>query len=267
MNKYTSIFKTSLSQEFAYKLNFIMWRLRNVLQIVIFFSLWTAIFYFNNNNAVLGYSYEKIVAYSFMLIVVRSIVLSNRIIDISGHIANGDLTNYLLRPINYFKYWITRDLSSKFLNLSFSAIEITVLFLIIRPNLYIQTDPVRLLLFVVALCVAVFMYFNILMITNCVPFWTPELNWGAMFLVNMFVEFLSGSTFPLDVFPEVVTKIIKLTPFPYLIYTPIKAYLGQDSLMVTARDLVFGLVWSVVLYLIMKKVWNRGLKLYEGVGK
>lgn len=267
MNKYTSIFRISFSQEFAYKLNFIMWRLRNVLQIVVFFSLWSAVFYFNKETTILGYTLEKIVAYTFMLMVVRSVVLSNRITDISGHISNGDLSNYLLRPINYFKYWITRDLSSKFLNLAFSAFEVLILFIILKPNLFVQTDPLTILLFLISLVTAVFIYFNIIMITNCVPFWIPEINWGSMFLVNMLVEFLSGSYFPLDVFPVQIANFVKLTPFPYLVYIPIKIYIGQASVLDNVKDLIVGIVWAFVLFLLMRKIWNRGLKEYEGVGK
>ncbi|MBL7036430.1 ABC-2 family transporter protein, partial [Candidatus Microgenomates bacterium] len=126
MKKYLSIFKISFQQEFAYKLNFIMWRVRNILQILIFFFLWSAVFE-GSEVEVFGYTEDKILTYGFVLILIRAIALSSRSVDIAGQISNGELSNLILKPINYFKYWITRDLSSKFLNMIFAAFEIVIL--------------------------------------------------------------------------------------------------------------------------------------------
>ena len=44
MKKYWSIFKISFEQEFAYRLNFILWRVRNVFQILLTYFLWSTVF-------------------------------------------------------------------------------------------------------------------------------------------------------------------------------------------------------------------------------
>lgn len=267
MNKYISIFKISIAQEFVYKLNFIMWRFRNVIQILVFFFLWTSVFS-NPDVVYFGYNQEKIIAYSFLLIIIRAIVLSSRSVDVSGHVSNGDLSNFLLKPINYFRYLIVRDFSSKILNIGFSVVEISILFIILKPNIFIQTNLVQIILFIVSLFIAAFIFFNIVMITNSVPFWIPELGWGAQFLVIMiFVEFLSGAFFPLDVFPKQVFEFLKFTPFPYLIFIPIKTYLGDGGIIDTLKNISIGGVWSIVLWLLMNKIWKKGLKVYEAVGR
>lgn len=266
MHKYLQIFKISFQQEFAYRLNFLFWRLRNVIQILIFFFLWDAVF--STNTQVLGYSRDQIFTYAFVLIVVRAIVFSVRSNDIAGQIANGELTNMLLKPINYFKYWLTRDLVYKLLNILFGIIEASVLILILKPNIYIQTNFVYILAFVLAILISISIYFFILMITSFAPFWVPEIAWGAQFLVTVVItEFLSGSAFPIDIFPKIIYQILMLTPFPYLIFVPIKIYLGIFDYTLVLQSLAIGLVWCGVLWKISNSVWKRGLKVYEGVGR
>jgi len=116
MKKYFSVFKISFQQEFVYRLNFIMWRLRNVMQIFLVFFLWDTVFS-DPKRVVFGYDREKILTYVFAILIVKAFVLSARAVDVAGDIARGDLTNYLLKPVSYFKYWFTRDISSKSLNL------------------------------------------------------------------------------------------------------------------------------------------------------
>jgi ABC-2 type transport system permease protein len=267
MNKYLSISKISFHQEFAYKFNFVMWRVRNVIQILVFFFLWNSILE-GRTEMLFGYNKAKILTYAILLIFVRAITLSSRSIDVAGQISNGDLSNLMLKPVNFFKYWITRDISSKFLNVIFSIVEISAFFLILRPPFFIQTNLVYLVSFVVSIAIAIFIYFNLLMLTNFVPFWFPEVAWGAQFLVIMVViEFLSGAVFPIDVFPENIYKIMTFTPFPYIIFFPIKIYLGLLSFKDLIICLGIGGVWSYSLWLITNRVFKKGLEVYEASGR
>lgn len=267
MNKYWAIFKISLQQEFVYKVNFIMWRLRNVFQIVITFFLWDTIFS-GSEKIILGYSKSEILTYIFAIMIVRAIVLSARAVDVSNDIAEGNLSNHLLKPINYFKYWLTRDISSKFLNLSVASIEFTVLFLVFRPSLFFQLDPVSLLVFIVAILMAAAIYFCILFLISSVPFWAPELGWGSFFLVNLvLLEFLSGLVFPIDVLPSIIQKIIMLLPFPYLIFFPIQVFLGKITGVSLIQGFIIATFWVITLSVVLRHVWNKGLKQYQAFGR
>lgn len=267
MRKFLKILGISFQQEFTYRLNFIMWRVRNIMQVLVFFFLWSSVFQDSNANY-FGYNKEKIIAYTFVLIIVRAIVMSSRSVDVAGIISNGELSNYLLKPISFFKYWLTRDISSKLLNITFSFLEITILFLILKPEIFIQTNLIQILLFVSSLIIASLIFFSISMLTSFVPFWIPEIAWGAQFLVIViFVEFLSGAFFPLDVFPLFLQNILKFTPFPYLVFVPIKTYLGIETMQATFTSLLIGMIWAFILLIVTKKVWQKGLKVYEAVGR
>ena len=267
MQKYWQIFKISFEQEFAYKFNFIMWRVRNVIQIIITFFLWSTVFS-NPQTVIFGYDRAMILTYVFAIMIVRAFVLSARAVDVADDIAEGNLSNYLVKPVSYFKYWFTRDIASKALNLSFAAVEFAALFLILRPAFYFQTDPYTIITFLITVAVAVMIYFTLLFIVSAIPFWAPELAWGAQFVVVVvIIESLSGSLFPIDILPSALQKIVMATPFPYMIYFPVEVYLGKITGTALIGGILTSLIWVSVLFFGMKYIWGRGLKAYQAIGR
>lgn len=266
MNKYLQIFKISFQQEFVYRLNFIMWRVRNAIQILLVFFLWDTVFE-SGNRELFGYDRSKILTYIFGLFVIRSIVLSTRSIDMPGEIARGEISNYLLRPISYIKYWFVRDFSSKALNLIFASFEIIVLYFILRPPLFVQHDILYLGFFGLSLILAVMMYFFIVFIFGLPTFWYPEQAWGLMFLLFVFVDLFGGGIFPIDILPFYIQKIFYLTPFPYLLFTPIQLYLGKFDVGTSITVLLMASMWTVVLFFAVKLMWRQGLKTYKAEGR
>lgn len=267
MNLYKQIFKTSFAQEFAYKMNFLMWRVRNVFQIFLVFFLWDTVFS-NSGRQLFGYDRSRILTYVFGLLIVKAFVLSARATSVAGEISEGRLSAYLLKPINYFKYWLTRDLSSKSLNLVFAVFETTLLYIFLKPPFFIQTNIGYLASFVITILLAIFIYFTIVFIVSFIPFWWPEVAWGGHFLITVVViEFLSGALFPLDILPSAMQNILSYTPFPYLIFFPLQVYLGKISGALLIKGILVSLFWAFALYFLMKKMWHKGLRVYEGHGQ
>lgn len=267
MRKYLTIFKISFQQEFAYKVNFIMWRVRNIIQILINYFLWSAVFV-NSSVNLFGYDRQKILTYIFGIIIVRALVLSARAMDVSRDIAEGDLSNYLIRPMSYFKYWFMRDLSSKALNLLFASAEFLILYVILKPSLYFQTDLTVLAMFIASIVIAIIIYFTIIFMVSSIPFWSPELGWGGHFLVTVIiVEFLSGSLFPIDILPIGIQKVLMLTPFPYMIFFPIQVYIGKVSTAMFLQGTYISLIWAIGLWYLMRFIWNKGMRAYQAFGR
>lgn len=267
MHKYLQIFKISFQEEFVYKWNFVLWRLRNVFQILLTYFLWSSI-YSDPDRVIFGYDRSRILTYVFGVMVVRALVFSSRAMDVSNDVAGGDLSNYLLKPMNYFKYWFTRDVSSKVLNLIFAALEFTFLYLIFKPEFYFQTNVVNILAFLFSVVLAILIYFLILFLLSSIPFWVPEIGWASHFLVTVVVtESLSGALFPINVLPKIFQSVILATPFPYLIYFPIEVYLGNIKGWALAGGLAVATSWLGILWIALKVIWQKGLRVYQALGR
>jgi ABC-2 type transport system permease protein len=266
MHKYFTIFSVSWQNEFVYRLNFLLWRLRNILRLLMTYFLWRGIFL--TNVSVFGYNRSDMLTYVFLVLVVQAVVLSAPSADnIGGEIGSGDLSNYLVKPVNYLRYWFTRDIASKILNILFSFFEVFFLWLLLRPQLYFHTGFALVAAFLVSCLSAAVLYFLVEVSNRLVAFWTPENTWGLSFLFIILIEILGGNLFPLDVLPAAAQTFLQFTPFPYLVYYPIAIILGKVTGWVMVRIVIQSLLWCLVMFLITRFVWRKGLKVYAASGR
>lgn len=264
MKQYLQVIKNTWAETMVYRLNFVLWRVRTVVRLFVLYFLWQAIF--AGRGELFGYQQAQIMTYVLGSQIVSSFVFSTRTTEIGRQIHQGDLTNFLLRPINYFYYLISRDIADKLLNIFFAVIEISLIIIIFRPNLIWITNLVSLIQFIIALGLAIFMYFSISVLLGFISFWTQE-SWAPRFLFFIISEFLSGGLFPLDILPATAYQILTLLPFSYLLFFPLKIYLGQWSAIEIFWRSIIGVIWMVILVKVMGKVWKQGLRLYTAEGR
>src|SRR5579859_1305440 len=136
MKKYFLIARNMWDQTLTYRLNFIVWRIRVVINLLIIYFLWMAIL--PSGKQLFGYSQSMILTYILGTSLLNAIILASRSGEVGDEINNGDLSNFLLRPINYFYYWFAKDLGDKAMNLIFSVIELSILFFLLKPPLFLQ---------------------------------------------------------------------------------------------------------------------------------
>lgn len=266
MRKYLTVFAIDWQNQFIYRLNFVLWRFRNVLRVLMTYYLWNTIF--SSRLTAFGYARDQMMTYIFLSLFVSSLIHSAPSNDhMGGEISSGDLSNFLVKPLHYLKYWFIRDLSSKLLNLLFAGGEIALLWLIFNPSFTASSSGYSVPVFVFFLILGILLYFLISKLAIFVSFWTPENTWGLMFFILVCLEMLSGLIFPLDLLPSWAYIALQFTPFPYLLYFPIAALLGKLSPAETIRVSAQFIAWILVSYFLVKRVWNAGLKAYSAVGR
>jgi len=266
MRRYLAVFLIDWQNQFVYRLNFLLWRLRNILRLLMTFFLWKGIY--QTGSSVFGFSQPQIFTYVLLVLLVQSVILSAPSADnIGGEIGSGDLSNYLVKPISYLKYWFVRDLSSKLLNVICALIEIFILWLIFRPELVLHFSVSSLMGFLLICLVSVPAYYFLSLLTRFISFWNPENTWGLSFLIIIFIETLAGSIFPLDILPDWGKLAVQFTPFPYLIYYPVAIFLGKITGFYLLRILLQAFIWMLILFFLARLIWIKGLRVYGAEGK
>jgi ABC-2 type transport system permease protein len=196
----------------------------------------------------------------------QALVLSSRSYTIGDEINEGNLSNYLIKPMNYFMYWLAKDIGDKAMNITFAVGELIILYSLLKPPLFIQTNFRSILLFIVTAFFAASLYFLCNLILGMIGFWSPEV-WAPRFIFMIVINFFSGGFFPLDVLPAPLYTFFSWLPFQYLLYFPIKVYLGQ----VRNEQIIYGFLietlWLLGLYLIVELLWHKGLKMYTAQGR
>lgn len=264
MKKYLQAARNVWESALVYRLNFTMWRVRNVLLVLTTYYLWLVVV--PANKPFLGYSQSLMLTYILGASFISSMVLSSRSFGIGEEINNGDLSIYLLRPINFFYYAFAKDMGDKAMNIMFSIVELTILFTILRPPLFIQHNIFVLLSAIFSTLIGIFLYFCINVLMGFIGFWSPE-TWAPRFILTILISFLGGGSFPLDILPKEIYSMFKLLPFTYLQYFPLKIYLGQLSLLDGMTGAFISIAWVGILVYLIKYLWIKGLKSYTAYGR
>lgn len=262
MKKYLSLFTITLQEIFTYRLNMLMWRVRQVFVFLVPFFIWKSVL--GGGGNIYGYSFAAIMTYLFGTTILRSLVMGSRTIDLGWMINTGALTIPLMRPIRLFTFFFVRDMADKLFNLGFMFIELPLIYFIFKPPIFLQSDPTKLLLTAISIVLAILIYFYINIIFGSFAFWTRDI-WAPRFLLMVIMEFATGAMFPLDMLPQVWQNVLFYLPFPYLLYVPLKLYLGTDPS--ATLHIVIAFVWTIILFAITKIVWHKGISSYEAEGR
>jgi ABC-2 type transport system permease protein len=265
MPKYFQVIKITLQEYFVYRLNFFLWRFRAFIQLLVLYFLWSAVI--PQGTTIFGYDQAKILTYILGTSIIRSFILSSRSVDVAGEISSGSLSNFLLRPINYLKYWFAKDISDKILNLFFSIIGIFLIFILLRPPIIIQNNPITIFLTMVTIILGIILYFYLSFSLSLVAFWTPENVWPPRFLAMIIIEFFAGSLFPLDILPVGLFKVLKLLPFTYLLFFPLSVYFGKLTPQEIFTGILISLFWILVFWQLAKALFRLGLRNYTAWGR
>jgi ABC-2 type transport system permease protein len=214
----------------------------------------------------LGYQKAQMLTYVVGIAFLRTIVLGSRSVDMADQIRSGGLTKLLLQPIKIIKFWFTRDVVDKLLNLFFTIIEIFIILWLLKLSFYLPHHLSTYFSFTVLSLLAVFLYFFISFFLSVIAFWTEEI-WATRWLFGIiFLEFLAGAFFPLDVLPSWLTKIIYLTPFPYLVFFPLKVWLEQLTTGMVFKAVLICFVWLVFFWWLSTFLWKKGSRNYQAYG-
>lgn len=263
MEKYWAIFKISWENGLVYRLNFVLWRVRSVLQLLLVYFIWWTVF--ESQSGIFGYTKSSIITYILVAALMRAIILSSRAVDVANQINDGSIVNFLVKPLSFIKFYLVRDLADKLLNIGFVIFEISLLIFLLKPQIIIQSHLHILLLTFFAAILGIIVYFCISFIVSLLAFWV-ESSWAFLFLMTIILEGFGGGLFPIDILPKSIFNLLVFTPFPYLIYFPSKLYLGT----MTSNEILVGFMilffWVIFLWFLMRWVFQMGLKVYTAQG-
>jgi len=127
-------------------------------------------------------------------------------------------------------FWFTKDLVDKALNIGFVIAEVALALFLFRLPFYFPQNYTAYFASGLLVVLAIFLHFYLSFFLSLSAFWTDDI-WAVRWLFGVvFLEFFAGTFFPIDILPTFLQKIIYLTPFPYLIYFPVKNLVRTTAL-------------------------------------
>lgn len=266
MNIFVQLFKTTIFEYSVYRVNFLLWRFRVVLNFLIIFSLWKGVSI--GNNLLFGYSSNEIQTYIFVSFFLTSVVMSTRLPELAGEIINGTIISRLVQPLCVFYNYLVRDLADKTINILCAFVELIILYMLFKPDITLRPNITTVFFFIIYLSMGIALSFSINVLISCIGFLSNDV-WAPRFIYFILITFLSGSYFPLDIVPSPLYNLLLLTPFPYLFFIPSKIIIQGFGLTVAQTPLIsiIPVFWVVLLIYAVRFFWGLGMRSYSFFGK
>ena len=224
--------------------------------------LWIAVFQSIASKTIVGFTKEYYLSYAlwgaFITRIATNWMYEHRMIQ---EVETGSVNAILARPVSFFEYYLSQYLGYKLIIAASSFFIPFVFCWLWQLPLHVERVPGMLLLVVYYL---VFSHLMSFCVACCAFFWNRVYNLtGAK---NLFLWLLTGELFPLDLVPPPYRQVLIDLPFSSAVYVPvgyITGRIGHDGLL---KGFVSVTVGIVVVGLIAKMMWHRGLLKYSGTG-
>ena len=119
--------------------------------------------------------------------------------------------------------------------------------------------PLSFLGFMVSLLISIYLSYCIYFIMVCFAFWFGEVR-SIVVAYNLGMIMISGQYIPIRLFPENFLSVISWTPVPYLVDLPVSIATGLSPFEVWKTDILYALIWCVVLTIISLIFYKSGVK-------
>ena len=227
--------------------------------------LWRAVTA-SSGGQLAGYEYRDVIFY-FMLVVFLENLISSTEDDfqIAADIRDGRLSALLLKPLNYRLYRAALYASYRLTYVSVIAIPLALLAFFLREYIHLPGDALTWFAFAISVSMAAAMQFLLACCLGYMAFWVLEVS-TLIFIVFSFEYFLSGTIFPLDLFPAWMQPFLKWSPFTYEMFFPVQIAMQRVKGPALWEGLAIQAFWVVMLYLAGSLLWRAGVRKYQAVG-
>jgi ABC-2 type transport system permease protein len=254
------------SERLVYRVNFLLEILSGLCSSVILVFLWIAIYRSSDRHAIGEYQLGEMVTYILGGGLINSFILTTaENPETSQSIQEGTLSNLLIAPIHPYAVWFVRDLGSKLFLFLVGLAGYAAVLLLFRSLLVFHVELLPLALFGLSLVFAALLQFLIFEALSLLAFWI-ENTYGIRFTMRVIMEVVGGAIIPLSFFPQILQDIFQFLPFPFLIYLPMRIYLGKIPQGEIPLELLKEMAWIAALVLVNVVLWKRGLRQYVSMG-
>lgn len=264
MKKYWKTISNEFQRQLDFRFFILSYVVGNFFELLTQIIIWSVAFKFT--PLINGYDYQTMLTYAVFGWIFRYLTTNydyERNIQKDIHL--GRLSNFMIKPIDYIKYIMASAIGRN--SVAFMVIiAISLVWIIVfRHELVFQNSIMIIPILLVYFVLAYLTKFYLSILTGYVAFWKTEVA-GVSYAVNIIVRFLSGAYFPIDLLGRQVAATFYFFPFVYTFFVPAQIFVGRINIAQSLKGIAIMLAWILILHLIVKLVWLKGLKKYESAG-
>jgi len=256
MRLFWELTKLSFQRQFTYRAATLAGLITNLFFGLLRVSVLLALY--GERQEVAGISVAGVITYTALSQAAIAFLTMFSWLEVMHSVYTGDVGSDLLKPMDYFTFWMAQDLGRSLTNLLTRSLTVMVAYAL-AFGITLPHTAGRWLALGAALALAWLVSFAWRFLTNLTAFWTPDAR-GIIRLGFILAWFFSGFLFPLRFFPDWFVRLAYLTPFPHTVNTIVEVYLGVISGPALLRALLSQLLWALLLVGASRLVLCAGLK-------
>jgi ABC-2 type transport system permease protein len=267
MQKYWHVINVGLQNNLTYRFNFLARAVFGLIPLIATLYAWQTIYSGKGQGSEVGsYTLAEMVSYYLLVTVVDALTAVNEDDwQIAADIKDGNISQFLLKPIDYLAYRLCLFVSGRISYLAVATIPLFIFIFCLRHYFVFPADWPRFGLFLFSVVLTALLQFFTSYAMAMLAFWVLEVS-TFIFILFAFEYIASGHLFPLDILPHGLAQFLFFTPFPYQLYFPVSIYMGKVSGPALVQGLSVQLGWVVFAYFFARFMWQRGIKKYSAVG-
>ncbi len=265
MRKYWHVLKIGIENTMVYRVNFLLRAGFGLIPLLATIYLWQTV-YRGQSSSIAGYSLGGMISYYLLVTIVDTLTAVNEDDwQIAADIKDGNISQFLLKPIDYLTYRLCLFLSGKIIFTVVSLVPVGIFIFCLRQYMVAPAGGWALVCFLLSTLLAALLQFFMSYTMALLAFWLLEVS-TVIFMAFAFEYLAGGHVFPLNILPPALEAVLNCTPFPYLLFFPVSIYLGQVQGAALWRGLGIQAAWLLFFYLLARMVWHRGIRKYSAVG-
>jgi len=267
MAKYWHVIGVGIQNNLTYRFNFLARTLFGFIPLIAVLYVWLTIYSGKGQGAMVGsYTLAGMISYYLLTTIVDALTAVNEDDwQIAADIKDGNISQFLLKPIDYLIYRLCLFFSGRLTYLAVAAVPLAVFVFCLRKYFVLPPNGITFGAFLLSVILTALLQFFISYALAMLAFWVLEVS-TFIFIVFAFEYIASGHLFPLDILPPGLAQVLYFTPFPYQLYFPVTVYMGKVEGVELGKGLVVQLAWVLAAYALARFMWQRGIKKYSAVG-
>lgn len=262
MSKYLQVFKLAWQRNFEYRANAVGHLLLGLISLIV--PLFIFKYAFAQGAKFGTYDYSALFTYLIMTKFMHFAGRGNITRKVAAEIKDGSFSNYLLKPIGYQRYWLAYTLSDRLFEICLRILMLLAFLLLFPTQINLSTNTIPFFLLTIPISLALNYFFGL--IIAHVAFFITDIKIFATSL-GIVIGFLAGEVIPIDLLPGSIGQMAAWLPFRFASYFPIMVYQGKVSANEFWLSCFSALVWISVFAVITNKMWQKGVKHYEAIGR
>ena len=267
LRKYWHVVNIGIQNNLTYRFNFLARTVFGLIPLVAILYVWRTIYSGKSPGATVGsYTLAEMISYYLLITLVDALTAVNEDDwQIAADIKDGNISQFLLKPIDYLWYRLCLFFSGRLTYLAVAAVPLALFVLYLRRYFVLPADGTAWGCFLLSTLLTALLQFFSSYAMAMLAFWVLEVS-TFIFILFAFEYIASGHLFPLDILPPGLQLVLHYTPFPYQLYFPVSVYMGKATRAELLQGLLLQVFWVLAAYALARFGWSRGLKRYSAVG-